>query len=204
MAYELARVLAHPLRDRLLFEYMGEPVSPSEVARRVGRPLNLVSYHTGVLLRHGCLELACTERRRGGTAHLYRSTVAQVIESGDWLEIPAHVRRALVRGLLATITDESHRAALDGGFDAAHVHLVRWPVSLDAEGAIAAERVLRGVIDELARIQDASDLRGGAARRHHVVLMGFEAGPEVAGQPPAASPRRPGRGYLRAPSVRER
>ena len=31
-----ARVHAHPLRDRLLYEYAGGAASPSELARRLG------------------------------------------------------------------------------------------------------------------------------------------------------------------------
>src|SRR3954453_3614820 len=96
MSDRLARVLAHPLRDRVLFEYQGAPAAPSEVAGRLGRPLNLVSYHTGVLVRLGCLELVRTERRRGGLTRVYRSTVGQILDPGAWIALPLPLRRALV------------------------------------------------------------------------------------------------------------
>jgi DNA-binding transcriptional ArsR family regulator len=75
----MGRLLAHPLRDRLLFEYQGDPTSPSKVARRLGESVSLVSYHTDVLARNGCLELVRTERRRGAIEHFYRAIVAQDI-----------------------------------------------------------------------------------------------------------------------------
>jgi DNA-binding transcriptional ArsR family regulator len=169
-----SRLLAHPLRDRLLFEYQGEAISPSEVARRTAEPLNLVSYHTRVLVRHGWLELVRTERRRGGTAHLYRATSPAFIEAGEWEAVPLPLRRALVRGLLTATADESRRAARQGGFGVPHAHVGRWPVQLDEEGTVEVGQLLRRLIDDLARIQAESDARAAPSRLPmEVVLMGF-------------------------------
>ncbi len=135
-----ARLHANPLRHHLLYEYAGAPTSPSDLARRLEDTLNLISYHTRVLLRQGVIELVRTERRRGGTAHIYRATVAPVVEDDGWTELPAPVRRMLVRGVLAAVTDASREAALSGGFDAATAHVDRWLVRLDAAAlqAVAA------------------------------------------------------------------
>jgi DNA-binding transcriptional ArsR family regulator len=172
-----SHLLAHPLRDRLLFEYQGDAISPSEVARRTGEPLNLVSYHTGVLAKAGWLELVGTERRRGGTARLYRATSSAFIEAEAWPAVPSPLRRALVRGVLATTADESRRAALEGGFDAAHAHVSRWPVDLDDQGAAEVGQLLRALVDDLSRIQAESDARAaGTSRRSlEVVLLGYRA-----------------------------
>src|SRR5688572_14269955 len=131
MAHARPRVLPHPLRDRLLFEYGAREASPSDLARRLELPLNLVSWHTGVLVRSGALELVRTERRRGGTAHLYRAARSSMIADEEWSALPPALRRRLVRELLATVTDGSRDAALAGGFDSDQAHLWRWPLELD-------------------------------------------------------------------------
>jgi DNA-binding transcriptional ArsR family regulator len=172
-----SHLLAHPLRDRLLFEYQGEAISPSDVARRTGERLNLVSYHTGVLAKAGWLELVCTERRRGGTARLYRATSAAFIEADAWTGVPPPLRRALVRGVLAMTADESRRAVLEGGFDAAYAHVSRWPVDLDEQGVAEVGALLRVLVDDLARIQAESHARGSEPPRWslEVVLLGYRA-----------------------------
>jgi DNA-binding transcriptional ArsR family regulator len=169
------RLLAHPLRHRLLYEYSTTPVSPAQVARRLGERLNTVSYHTRVLADHDLLTLVRTERRRGGTAHYYRSTARALIDDADWESLPRSLRRALVRGLLVTIEHESTVAALEGGFDAAHSHVTRWPGALDADAAEEVARLLRSLLDDLARIQAEAAQRGGPLTRVEVVMMGFSA-----------------------------
>jgi hypothetical protein len=177
MSDRLARVLAHPLRDRVLFEYQGEPACPSEVAQRIGRPLNLVSYHTGVLARHGCLELVRTERRRGAQAHYYRATVAQFIDDAGWSSLGVTRRRNLALNTLARVADEARRGALAGAFEVPHAHLSRSPVELDEEGMLAVGRLLRKTFDEIAQITEASHARCGDRRTHMVVMLAFAAGP---------------------------
>ena len=177
MSDRLGRLLMHSLRHRLLFEYAREPAHPSEVARRLGQPLNLVAYHTGVLLRHGLLELVRIERHRGGLAHYYRSPVSRIIEDDGWDALAPQLRRALVRGLLAVVSDETHKAALAGAFDATHVHISRWPVRFDEVAIAEADRLLRTVMDDLAAIQAQVDRRADPALAgYHVVLMGFSPG----------------------------
>src|ERR1700754_125573 len=96
----LARVIAHPLRLRLIHEYTVGESSPSRAAAALGERVNLVSYHTGVLLRAGCLELVGTKRRRGATEHFYRATVPGVILDDEWALLPASLRRQLARRTL--------------------------------------------------------------------------------------------------------
>ncbi|RKQ84983.1 helix-turn-helix protein [Solirubrobacter pauli] len=166
---------ANALRHRVLYEYAGSPASPSDVARRLGRPLNLVSYHTGVLREHGFLELVRTERRRGGTAHVYRAVADATIEDEEWARLAPGARRMLVRGALASITETSWEAALAGAFDARTAHLSRLPVQLDAVARRDVAILLRRLVDELEAIQAAADRRAADGRRRvDVVLAGFE------------------------------
>lgn len=171
MSNPIAQVCANPLRNRLLFEYQGEPVSPSRLARRLGEPLNLVSYHTSVLARRGCLELVHTERRRGATEHFYRSIVPLGIEDEEWLEIAPALRRSLVLGTLSVVTDESRGAAFEGSFDEARAHMSRTLLDLDDQAVGEMARLLRGVLDDVERIQAESRERAGPDRKPYELVM---------------------------------
>jgi hypothetical protein len=174
MPDRLARLLVHPLRQLLLLEYARGPDNPAHVAQRVGEPLNLVGYHTGVLLRHGFVELVGTERRHGALTRFYRSAVGPVIEDAQWKALPAPVRRALVLGTLGLITGEARRAALDGGFDHPEAHLTRSPLELDQQGLLDVARHLCDVNDELGRITARSRRRAGdGGRTYEIVALGF-------------------------------
>ncbi|MDA0167079.1 helix-turn-helix domain-containing protein [Solirubrobacter ginsenosidimutans] len=178
--------IAHPLRDRVLFEYQRGPVSPSEVARRTGLPLNVVGYHTGVLERHDCVELVRSERRGGALTRYYRATVAQDIEDERWAEVPAPLRRRFVLETLARASDEARRAALAGGFDGPHGHLARFPAALDHDAVLAAGELLRRTAERLVAIEADARRRSQPRDGYRVVLMGF-APVERAG--PAATDR---------------
>lgn len=176
MPDKLARVLAHPLRQRVLFEYQGEPTTPARIARRLARPVNLVSYHTRVLVQHGFLAPVRTQRCRGALEHFYRSTVAQVVEDDHWEDASTPLRRALVLGTLRALEDEAREAALVGGFDTQATVLARSLLELDGEGMRAVNRVLRRSYEEIEQIADAS--RGSDGLRHvEVALLAFERDP---------------------------
>jgi DNA-binding transcriptional ArsR family regulator len=65
--------LAHPIRMYILEATETEPVSPSEMAVKVGEPLGTVAYHFRVLHNAGLIELAGTERKRGSIQNFYRA-----------------------------------------------------------------------------------------------------------------------------------
>ncbi|MDA0167078.1 helix-turn-helix domain-containing protein [Solirubrobacter ginsenosidimutans] len=171
----LARLLAHPLRHRLLLEYSLGPRNPAQVARTLGEPLNLVSYHTGILSRHGYVELVGSERRRGALARFYRTTVATIIESDEWAGLTDELRRALATGTLEQATGEARRAAIDGGFDAAQAHLSRSPLELDEQGRAAVAACLREALADLEAIVAASRERDhdGERQPYEVVMLAF-------------------------------
>lgn len=179
MSDRRARALAHWLRGRILLEYQAAPACPSDVARRLGQPLNLVSYHTGVLVRRGCLELLRTERRRGALTRYYRATGAQLVGDDDWTRLPPAGRRALALATLDHIAAEARQGALAGGFDGAHAHLTRWLVALDDEGARAVDDVLLRAAEEIAAIAAAGRARRAPQRVHELALLAFAAPPGV-------------------------
>src|SRR4051794_27450301 len=93
----VARLIRHPLRQQLLFKYAEQVSSPAAVAAVLGRPLNLVAYHTTLLREAGFIELVRTERRRGAKTHFYRAILKSEIEAVAWERLPVGLRRALTR-----------------------------------------------------------------------------------------------------------
>ena len=177
MPGDLANLLAHPLRQLLLFEYE-EPTSPSKAAARLGEPVNVVSYHTGVLRRHGWIELVGTEQRRGATEHFYRSAGPRVIEDAVWAQLPARTRRAIVLGALDATARVTKAAGLTGGFDHARAHLSRCLLELDESALDEVAATLRETVSRVEQIAaEARDRAPAATERHELIIQCFRTPP---------------------------
>ena len=170
----LARLMRHPLRQRLLFEYAEVATSPSAVAAALGERLNLVSYHTQVLLREGCLELVSTRRRRGAVEHFYRSRMLSQIDDDAWERLPTSVRRALVRLTIDVARRETTDALPRGGMDGASAHVSRTFVALDEQGRDELARLLKATLEAAGEIERRSRARGGDQPPWELVIMSFE------------------------------
>ncbi|MEU0532800.1 helix-turn-helix domain-containing protein [Amycolatopsis tolypomycina] len=72
MPHDHLRVLAHPLRLRILSLLTGAALSAAEAARELGETQANVSYHIRRLHDAGLLEVAEEVRIRGGRAKRYR------------------------------------------------------------------------------------------------------------------------------------
>jgi hypothetical protein len=184
---DLARALSHPLRHRLLLEFHRGATSPSRAARRLDEPLNLVSYHTQVLLSRRCIELVDSRRARGAVEHFYRATIEPFLEDDEWLALPPGLRRALTQSTLSMIWRELRHAAMTGGFDGAGTHLSRVPLELDDEARDELNGRLRALIDDAGRIQAESSARSGPTSRVELVVLHFG----LASPPEAWNRRRP-------------
>jgi hypothetical protein len=167
------RLLAHPVRHRLLLEYGSGPQSPARVAERLGERLNLVAYHTRVLARHGYVELVRTERARGALTHYYRSIAGPVIEDAEWSALPEALRRDLIAAMLDRIGEEARRAAGAGGFDHRAAHLTRLRLELDDEGVLEVSRRLRAALEEVARVAERA-AAADEATRYRLVILGYD------------------------------
>lgn len=152
----LAKALSHPLRQRLL-EQLGDRVaSPVELAREIGQPLNLISYHVRVLEQRGMLELVRTRPRRGATEHFYRAAVPVLLEDEQWSRLPAGVRSRLAGRTLENIWGDTLAAAASGRLDRDDVHVSRTLLELDATGWRELSDLLIGMVAEAGRIQNDS------------------------------------------------
>ncbi|MFW5416752.1 helix-turn-helix domain-containing protein [Nocardiopsis sp. CNT-189] len=89
------RVLAHPLRLRLLSLLTGAAMSAAEAARELGESQANVSYHLRRLHKAGLVELAEEVPVRGGLARRYRHDPESGRLAPSPLEDPAALQAAL-------------------------------------------------------------------------------------------------------------
>jgi DNA-binding transcriptional ArsR family regulator len=68
----LARLLAHPLRVRILDLLVTRGACATELAPHLGASVSAVAYHLRLLADGGALELAATVRVRGTLQHTWR------------------------------------------------------------------------------------------------------------------------------------
>jgi hypothetical protein len=170
----LARVISHPLRQRLIWEYTASVTSPSRVAAALGERVNLVSYHTHVLLRAGCIELVRTVPRRGATEHFYRALVTGEILDADWGRLPTALQRALVRLTIDVSWREVGDALPRGGMDDTAAHVSRTFLTLDPQGREELAALLRSTTEAAGEIEQASRERSGPGReRWELLVFGF-------------------------------
>ena len=161
---QIARVLSHPLRPRILqiLAIRGE-ASPNEIAAELEVPLGTLSYHTRLLRDAGWIELVREVPRRGAVEHFYRAVVRPEVDDAQWERLPVGVRRRLASMTVGQVLRGAAAAAAGGGFDIAGAHADRVVLELDEQGVRELSEVLVGALDEAARIQQRSNARRGGA-----------------------------------------
>jgi hypothetical protein len=171
----VARLARHPLRQHVLFKYTEAVTSPRAIAGALAVRLNLVSYHTQVLLRAGVIELVRTGSRRGATEHFYRAALKGDIEDDDWEQLPSTLRRGLVRGTIDGAMREAADALPRGGMDDQWAHVSRSYFVLDAQAQRELASLLRATLTRARDIEMASNRRAADdAVPYELVVMSFE------------------------------
>ena len=170
--HDLGIVFRHALRPRILtlIDAWGEG-SPADLAAALDEPIGNIAYHTKVLHRLGWLELDRTERRRGGSRHVYRIGTRPYIDDETWELLPRALRRALTHLALREIFETARSALRDGGFDAAGAHVDRLRLRLDDDGTRAVSDLLARVLEEAQAIQDQGGERDGAPRAESMLVI---------------------------------
>lgn len=130
----IAKVLAHPLRARIL-QRLGERVaSPGDVAGELGAPLGVVSYHVRMLRGYDCVELVRTEPRRGALQQFYRATARPNLDADRWRTLPCGLRRELSGETIHELVDDLGEGADGGTLDDTELIVSRMPLALDERG----------------------------------------------------------------------
>ena len=147
---EAMRALAHPTRVRMMHLLRHEPLSASELARRLDIRFGSAQYHLRSLAQAGIALKVGERTRRGGTEVLYR--VPQDIRVDEGPDTPEPMRRAMDRAYVAEVIRRMDAASSEGLDTDLDVRATR-EVELDADGVEAATEALHEYLhrlDELA------------------------------------------------------
>jgi len=157
---QIARVLSHPLRPRILqiLTLRGE-ASPNEIAGELGVPLGTLSYHTRLLRDAGWIELVREVPRRGAVEHFYRAIQRPYLDDAQWEALPVGVRRRLAAMTIGQVLQTAGEAVDAGHLDRAGAHVGRVTMELDEQGWEELSALLTGTLEEAARIQTRSNER---------------------------------------------
>lgn len=184
-----AALLLHPLRLRLL-SLAREPVSATELARRVGLPRQRVNYHVRALERAGFLRPAERRRRRNLIENRYVATARSYLlapdilgpVAADWRAIPdtasADYLLALteqVRADVARATEEA--AALEQPLATLSIKS-QFRFETPAARAAFAEAARAALVEVIARHSSPNRLengRPGRGRPYRLVLACYPA-----------------------------
>jgi DNA-binding transcriptional ArsR family regulator len=175
---KVPRVFRSMTRQLLLGEYGERESTPSKLAEKLGVPLNLVAYHTNVLVDAGFVELVGTRRVRGAVEHTYRTVVGRDITDDEWAALPPKVRRALSRVLVDALSRDAYRALDEGGMDGGTTHLSRSYLQLDDRGREELAALLRSTLDAVGRIEAESRGRAHQLERVQLQLLAFDGPPQ--------------------------
>ena len=104
------RVLAHPLRLRMLSLLTGAPFSASELSRELGVSQALASYHLRQLHAAGVIELSEVRAKRGGRERRFVYTGASPAPPAD----PADDHELFAEALCVELRRRSHEAQPGG------------------------------------------------------------------------------------------
>ncbi len=144
------RALAHPTRVRMLHLLRAEPLSASELARRLGIRFGSAQYHLRSLERAGIALRVGERSRRGGTEILFE------VPHGLWVDVepdaPRGIRQAMNRAYVAELLRRMDEAATERHHVDRDVLSTR-EIQLDADGIDAANEALHAFLhrlDELA------------------------------------------------------
>lgn len=154
----LAKAFTHPLRGHVwvtLFE-RGE-VSPTEIADELDLEPSDVSYHFRELHRKELIRLVRTVQRRGFDEHFYEPVAPAVhFDDEEWMRIPEGIRASFSGDMIRQITGSFVDSLEAGSFDARDRHLSRTWLKLDERGWKELTRLLKGTLERLQKIQQAS------------------------------------------------
>jgi DNA-binding transcriptional ArsR family regulator len=199
----IAGLLLHPLRSRLL-ALARDPVSSSDLARRVGMPRQRVNYHVRALEAAGFLKPAGRQRKRNMVEQRYVATARAFVLSpvvlgpvgADWRDISdpssADYLLALTEQVCADLV-LVHGEAGAAGREASTLSLkAQFRFESPGQRAEFTRAVREAIVAVIARHTHPNRLENGRPGRgqpFRLVLACYPAPPEAG----AEEPKRPGR-----------
>ena len=199
----LVKMLAHPLRVRILAILEQRVASPSEIAQELDASLGVVSYHVRRLEALGMIKLVRKTPRRGAIEHYYQADAKHHIPDQAWAQVPEIVKQAMAGAALGELSAQVNAAAAEGGFSADDAHLSLTKLTLDEKGWRAIAGELARALERIDRIHAESleRVRKGDHRDEREAMVGmllFEAAQLPASRGSRTGARRPRRARARA------
>ena len=151
------RALAHPTRVRMMHLLRAEPLSASELARRLEIRFGSAQYHLRSLERAGIALKVGERSRRGGTEVLFEVPHELRVDEGP--DTPLGVRHAMDRAYVAEVVRRMDAASLERLDTDLDVRATR-EVELDPDGVETATEALNTFLhrlDELALGEPTAD-----------------------------------------------
>jgi DNA-binding transcriptional ArsR family regulator len=151
------RALAHPTRVRMMHLLRAEPLSASELARRLDIRFGSAQYHLRSLERAGIALKVGERSRRGGTEVLFEVPHELRVDEGP--DTPLGVRNAMDRAYVAEVVRRMDAASLERLDTDLDVRATR-EIELGPDGLAAATEALNTFLhrlDELALGEPTAD-----------------------------------------------
>lgn len=171
--------VGHRIRIELLGLLNEDTFSPSQLAKRLGRPLTTVSHHIKELLDSGCIELARIEKVRNADQHFYRAIKLPLVSDAEAEALPPEVKQEYAAVILQAIMAEGLGALWAGkmSHDPNVRMMWRW-FNLDEQGrqelADEQRESWERVIEIEARAISRCAKSGEKTTSMIVTTMGFE------------------------------
>ncbi len=176
---EVIKLLAHPMRVRILGLLEGRVLSTSELADELDAPPRSVSYHVRKLYSLGLIQLADERRRRGAIERYYTAVASATISDETWGKLPTMVKRAALAAQLDHLAVHVTDGVEAGGFEHSESRLSEMPITVDSVGWAELAQELASVFERVSKIGADAARRLGpnaheAERHANVVMMLFQ------------------------------
>ena len=180
---KLVRALNHSLRVEILEVLAEREASPTILTGLLNAPnLQMVAYHTKILVKCGCLECTRTERRRGAIEHFYRVVPESYFGHELWRHVPRTVRGRTIFVSLKSFIDKLLAAFKAGADDDDETFLSAVTLSLDTEGRKEAVDIVTVAMRRLKEADRKSRNREATKGTELMPFMGGVALFRVAGE----------------------
>jgi DNA-binding transcriptional ArsR family regulator len=153
----LHKVLADPLRARILMVLGDREASPKELAEFLDEDFQQVCYRVRTLKEKGFVELVDEDSRNGGVQHFYKASARPRLDADEWEQLPELARKTNSATALQAVIRDARQAMASGDFDA-HRHrvLIRKPMVVDEQGMRELDESALRQLDEQERIETES------------------------------------------------
>ncbi len=149
----IVKMMAHPLRIKILRYLEDHVASPSQLADEFGVVVGTASYHVRVLHKFGLIELVRQIPRRGAIEHFYRAPEHIWFSDETWASLPKVVRGAMSETLLTDIGERVGAAASLGHLDSEDAYVGRNTYMFTEEVRATLNDRLIALRDELLTLE---------------------------------------------------